>query len=119
MAEEKKYSLISVEVADEEDVVRVDATGAHKVAEPAVESAAAEAPAAQAEESAPQTPSGKVKAAAENVHTKAEKHRDEVAQMNDNIGSTPVPMAGLQKGILVAVVLGLIAFFIYYKVTFG
>lgn len=114
MAEEKKYSLISVDVADEEDVVRVDATGAHKVEEPAVE-----APAAQAEEAPSQTPSGKVKAAAENVHTKAEKHRDEVAEMNDNIGSTPVPMAGLQKGILAAVVIGLIAFFIYYKVTFG
>ncbi len=135
MAEEKKYSLISVDVAsDDEEVVHVGAQGAYTEAPAAKNNGSAtgaytEAPASQNDglgkgadstqntsyedaDRAPSTSSAQANQAASAA--KSSKRADEgyVATEDDLEG--PVPMAGLQKAVIAVVILILVGFVAYF-----
>lgn len=119
MAEEMKYSLISVDVADSnEEVVRVDASGAH------VQSPASLAPESAAQSEAAHQPT---RAQVEEEVSAAKREKptaDKREAISDEDGYTAtredlegsVPMAGLQKVIIAVVVLILVGFAVYFSI---
>ncbi len=140
MPEDKKYSLISVDVAPEEEVLRVDASGVHEQTASQGASAAASADAAQGPRGSvpagggqPGTyataPNWQAEAApaasgdgdtAEEVAGKAVSVRPDSSdsyQATEKDLEGPVPMAGLQKAIIAVVVLCLVGFAVYFGLT--
>lgn len=120
MAEEKKYSFISVDVADSnEEVVRVDASGAH------VQSPASLASESVAQSEAANQPT-RAQVEEEVSAAKQEKptaHKREAISDEDGYTATredlegSVPMAGLQKVIIAVVVLILVGFAVYFGIS--
>ncbi len=128
MPNEKKYSLISVDVAPEEEVLRVDATGVHEQTAPQSSVSAAPADSAQSEgrSSAADGKRADVYATAPNQRegaSAAGKSASSHADSQDSYQATeedlqgPVPMAGLQKAIIAVVVLCLVGFAVYFGFT--
>lgn len=123
MSEEgkRRYSLISVDVADEDEpVVRVDAQGAHVVSGPDAGAAQAapaaegtEAPAGAGAEEAAETHVD-ADAAQPRADEAADGHDDEKEpdELEDLDGS--VPFAGMQRAIVVLLVLILAAGIAYF-----
>ncbi len=138
MPEEKKYSLISVDVAPEEEVLRVDASGVHEQsasrgegtksagsAQVAGDSAAAVdrshgAAAAASEQQAVNEAAGHAPAsegkAADAVASARPGSQDTYRATNKDLEG-PVPMAGLQKAIIAVVVVCLVGFAVYFGLT--
>lgn len=129
MPDDKKYSLISVDVAPGEEVLRVDASGVHAqgsaqgtagtngagdghiagaVASEHQSDAPSEGPSRSA---AGKNAAGKA-AAAEAAPSHSASQDSYQATQEDLEG--PVPMAGLQKVIIAVVVLCLIGFAVYF-----
>ena len=94
------YSLISVDVAPDEEVVRVDANGVHR--EGGTHAA---------------TDSSQRAGALSNDDGQQALDSDSYDGRDDLEG--PVPMAGMQRIIIVAVVVCLIAFIVYFAVSHG
>ncbi len=140
MPDKKKYSLISVEVAPDEEVLHVDASGVHEQTAPQGASAAASADAAQGQGGSAPAGGGQPGAYATAPNRQAEaapaasgdgNTADEVAgkaaparpDSGDSYQATekdlegPVPMAGLQKAIIAVVVLCLVGFAVYFGFT--
>ncbi len=140
MPNEKKYSLISVEVAPDEEVLRVDASGVHEQTAPQGASAVASADAAQGQggsgtagggqpgayATAPDQQAEAAPAASGDGNTADEVAGKEVSSRPDSSDSYqateedlqgPVPMAGLQKAIIAVVVLCLVGFAVYFGFT--
>ena len=140
MPNEKKYSLISVEVAPDEEVLRVDASGVHEQTALQGSSAAASADASQGQGSfapagggqpgayatAPDQQAEAAPAASGDGNTADEVAGKEVSSRPDSSDSYqateedlqgPVPMAGLQKAIIAVVVLCLVGFAVYFGFT--
>lgn len=125
---EKKYSLISVDVAPDEEVLRVDAAGVHEQTAPQSSVSAAPADSAQGEgrSSAADGECADVYATAPNQRdgaSAASKAAPSHAASQDSYQATeedlqgPVPMAGLQKAIIAVVVLCLVGFAVYFGFT--
>ncbi len=127
MPDDKKYSLISVDVAPEEEVLRVDASGVH--AQGSIQGAAdangsgdGHAAGAVASEHQSDAPSGgrSRSATGENAAGNAAEAAPSHSASQDSYQATqedlegPVPMAGLQKIIIAVVVLCLIGFAVYF-----
>jgi cobalamin biosynthesis Mg chelatase CobN len=119
VAEEMKYSLISVDVADSnEEVVRVDASGAH------AQSPASLAPESAAQSEAAHQPTrGQVEEEVSAAkQEKSTAHKREAVSDEDGYTATredlegSVPMAGLQKVIIAVVVLILVGFAVYFGI---
>lgn len=105
MAKEKEtYSLISVDVASEEEVVRVDAHGVHRGI--SSEEGFSSLNAVGSGESV--SSDGALKEPAE---TDSYDGRDDL--------EGPVPMAGMQRIIFAVVVVCLVAFIVYFAVMHG
>ncbi len=140
MPDKKKYSLISVEVAPDEEVLHVDASGVHEQTAPQGASAAASADAAQGQGGSASAGGGQPGAYATAPNRQAEaapaasgdgNTAEEVAgkavssrpDSGDSYQATekdlegPVPMAGLQKAIIAVVVLCLVGFAVYFGFT--
>lgn len=143
MAEDKKYSLISVDVAPDEEVLHVDASGVHEQAAVQGASAAASADADQGQGSsvaagtgsagayaaassqqADASPAGNVApATGETAGQAAGKAVSPRPDSSDSYQATekdlegPVPMAGLQKAIIAVVVVCLVGFAAYFGFT--
>ena len=140
MPEKKKYSLISVDVAPEEEVLRVDATGVHEQTAPQSSVSAAPADSAQSEgrssaadggqpgayATAPDQQAEAAPAASGDGNTADEVAGKEVSSRPDSSDSYqateedlqgPVPMVGLQKAIIVGGVLCLVGFAVYFGFT--
>ena len=139
MPDKKKYSLISVDVAPEEEVLRVDATGVHEQTAPQSSVSAAPADSAQSEGRSSAADGGQPGAYATAPDRQAEapaasgdgNTADEVAgkevssrpDSSDSYQATeedlqgPVPMVGLQKAIIAVVVLCLVGFAVYFGFT--
>ncbi len=140
MPDKKKYSLISVEVAPDEEVLHVDASGVHEQTAPQGASAAASADAAQgrgvsapagggqpgAYATAPNRQAEAAPAASGDGNTAEEVAGKAVSSRHDSGDSYqatekdlegPVPMAGLQKAIIAVVVLCLVGFAVYFGFT--
>lgn len=118
MAKEKgTYSLISVDVASDEEVVRVDAQGVHHEGP----QNAASNVAASFSGSAPQaeTQHAEKQQAAKPAHTGASRKVESESYDGRDDLEGPVPMAGLQRGIVAVVVVCLVAFIAYFVVTHG
>ena len=122
MAEDKQnYSLINVEVAEEpEEVIRVDAAGIHTEATGvgAVESLGAKA-------TTPITESFNSEAAAttEAIHTTTEPATekpmsDSTTHSTKETNTDDVPMPGMQKAIVVILAVALVAFVVYFVMTY-
>lgn len=118
MAKEKDtYSLISVDVAPDDEVVRVDAQGVHReTSDSASASSAATADSAAAphEEAASEPVAQK----AERGASSTKRASDESYDARDDLEG-PVPMVGMQRAIIVAVVVCLVAFAVYFVVSRG
>ncbi len=128
MPDDKKYSLISVDVAPEEEVLRVDASGVHAQgstqgaadANGSGDGHAAGAVASERQSDAPsegrsRSAAGKNaagEAAAEAAPSHSASQDSYQATQEDLEG--PVPFAGLQKIIIAVVVLCLIGFAVYF-----
>ena len=114
------YSLISVDVAPDEEVVRVDAKGVHRE-EPAsgvhidgqYSGETAHEAGSASESSASSADARKPRAA----HAKKADESDSYDGRDDLNG--PVPMANMQRVIIAAVVVCLVAFVVYYVVLHG
>ncbi len=124
MPDDKKYSLISVDVAPEEEVLHVDASGVHAQgaadANGSGDGHAAGAVASERQSDAPsegrsRSAAGKNaagEAAAEAAPSHSASQDSYQATQEDLEG--PVPFAGLQKIIVAVVVLCLIGFAVYF-----
>ena len=139
MAEDKKYSLISVDVAPDEEVLHVDASGVHEQAAVQGASAAASADADQGQGGSVAAGTGSAGAyaaapsqqaeapaasgdgnAAEEAAGKAVSPRPDSSdsyQATEKDLEGPVPMAGLQKAIIAVVVVCLVGFAAYFGFT--
>lgn len=138
MPEEKKYSLISVDVAPEEEVLHVDASGVHEQSAPRGEGAASAGSAQVAGDSAAagdgshgaaasaseQQADGKAVGHAPASEGKAAGHAvssrpgsQDTYRATDKDLEGPVPMAGLQKAIIAVVVVCLVGFAVYFGLT--
>ncbi len=138
MPEEKKYSLISVDVAPEEEVLRVDASGVHEQSASRGEGTKSAGSAQVAGDSAEAgdrlqgaaAPSGQQadgSAAGEVLPADEEKAAGKAVSPSPGSQDTyratdkdlegPVPMAGLQKAIIAVVVLCLVGFAVYFGFT--
>lgn len=119
MAKEKDtYSLISVDVAPDDEVVRVDAQGVHRETSDSVPVAPAAAAADSAAAPHEEAPSEPVTQKAERGASSAKRASDESYDARDDLEG-PVPMAGMQRAIIVAVVVCLVAFAVYFVVSRG
>lgn len=118
MAKEKDtYSLISVDVAPDDEVVRVDAQGVHQETPDSASVAPADTvdSVAVPHEEAPSEPATQK---AEHGASSAKRASDESYDARDDLEG-PVPMAGMQRAIIVAVVVCLVAFAVYFVVSRG
>ena len=123
MAKEKEtYSLISVDVASEEEVVRVDAHGVHR----GISSDPQDAPSQldgkpRRSDLASSSEEGFSSLNAESVSSdgalKEPAETDSYDGRDDLEG--PVPMAGMQRIIFAVVVVCLVAFIVYFAVMHG
>mgnify|MGYP004658129685 CR=1 FL=1 len=127
MAKEKDtYSLISVDVALEEEVVRVDAHGVHRGISSDPQDAASQLDgkqrrsdlAASSEEGC-----SSLNAVGSGEPVSSDGALKEPAETDSYDGSDdlegPVPMAGMQRVIIAAVVVCLVAFIVYFAVMHG
>ncbi len=138
MPEEKKYSLISVDVAPEEEVLRVDASGVHEQSAPRGEGTASAGSAQAAGDSAAagdrshgaaasvpeQQADGKAVGHAPASEGETAGHAasprtdsQDTYRATDKDLEGPVPMAGLQKAIIAVVVVCLVGFAVYFGLT--
>lgn len=119
MAKEKgTYSLISVDVASDEEVVRVDAQGVHREEPQKAASNVAASFAGSAPQTEAQQPAEKQQVAKPAHVSASRKVESESYDGRDDLEG-PVPMAGLQRGIIAAVVVCLVAFIVYFVVAHG
>lgn len=129
MADDKKYSLISVDDASDEEVYRVDEHGVHVVrgageglsgAVSAQDADASDAPGEtdQASEApahgAEAKPAGSPAPAASDASA-AEADDEEQQTLEDLEGSGPLP--GMQRAIVIVLVLALVAFIAYFFIA--
>ena len=137
MAEDKKYSLISVDVAPDEEVLHVDASGVHAQTAPVRSDVADSADSAQAVADGIDAGNGDhaagavasdrrfdVPSAGDGGSSSGKDAAGEAAPLRsdsqDSYQATqedlegPVPMAGLQKVIIAVVVLCLVGFAVYF-----
>ena len=128
------YSLISVDVAPDEEVVRVDAHGVHRDNAGGsstdggshAASVSAEASFGNAERARGGAAANAKQAAESSVQEKPDASGSasrKVVESDSYDGrgdlEGPVPMAGMQRAIIVVVVLCLIAFIVYFAVSHG
>lgn len=128
------YSLISVDVAPDEEVVRVDAQGVHRESAGGKGASDGDHPIAVAEAAASEMSEQKGKGAAERAEhadlltarekkeaAEAASQKKAEADSYDGRGDLegPVPMAGMQRAIIAVVVLCLVAFAVYFAVSHG
>ncbi len=125
MSEEKKYSLISVDVGTDEEVLHVDASGVHVQSAPhpgadvpsdgpcpgsgPVESQRESAPSADAATVVSREQAGHSAAAAQGA-----RHSQDSYHATEEDLEGPVPMAGVQKLIIAVVILCLVGFAVYF-----
>lgn len=127
MAKEKDtYSLISVDVAPEEEVVRVDAHGVHRgISSDPQEDASRQD--GRRQRSDLTASSGERFSSSNAVDSDESVFSDEAlkepVETDSYDGSDdlegPVPMAGMQRVIIAAVVVCLVAFIVYFAVMHG
>lgn len=127
------YSLISVDIAPDEEVVRVDAQGVHRERTGAATTGAGKQAAAAANVAVPESAkragegaagSAKHAAASSSQNTAGSAADKSAADESDSYDGRddldgPVPMAGVQRAIIVVVVLCLVAFAVYFAVSHG
>lgn len=124
------YSLISVDVAPDEEVVRVDANGVHREGGTHAATDSSQRAGASSNDDGQQALEGRSSSEAGNASRKNAGEEDEasassrVAADSDSYDGRddlegPVPMAGMQRIIIVAVVVCLIAFIVYFAVSHG
>ena len=127
MAKEKDtYSLISVDVAPEEEVVRVDARGVHRGISSDPQEVASQLD-GRRQRSDLTASSGERFSSPNAVDSDESVLSDEAlkepVETDSYDGSDdlegPVPMAGMQRVIIVAVVVCLVAFIVYFAVIHG
>lgn len=127
MAKEKEtYSLISVDVAPEEDVVRVDAHGVHRgissnpqepVFQPDGKQRRSDLALSSEEGFSSLNAVGSGESASSDGALKEPAETDSYDGRDDLEG--PVPMAGMQRIIFAVVVVCLVAFIVYFAVMHG
>ena len=127
MAKEKgTYSLISVDVAPEEDVVRVDAHGVHRdissdpqepVFQPDGKQRRSDLALSSEEGSSSLNAVGSGESVSSDGALKEPAETDSYDGRDDLEG--PVPMAGMQRIIFAVVVVCLVAFIVYFAVMHG
>ncbi len=127
------YSLISVDIAPDEEVVRVDAQGVHREQAGAASVGAGEQAASVVDSGASDgaeraaegaAVSAKHAAASSSQETAGSAVGKNPADESDSYDGRddldgPVPMAGVQRAIIVVVVLCLVAFAVYFAVSHG
>lgn len=127
MAKEKDtYSLISVDIAPEEEVVRVDAHGVHRGISSDPQDAASQLD-GRRQRSDLTASSGERFSSPNAVDSDESVLSDEAlkepVETDSYDGSDdlegPVPMAGMQRVIIAAVVVCLVAFIVYFAVMHG
>lgn len=123
------YSLISVDVAPDEEVVRVDAKGVHREGEAHAAAELSQHDGASCGGDARKADAGHVAPMANGASnrnagsdsgasaSRATGESDSYDGRDDLEG--PVPMAGMQRIIIAAVVVCLIAFIVYFAVSHG
>lgn len=127
MAKEKEtYSLISVDVAPEEEVVRVDAHGVHQgissdsqkaVSQLDTKQRRSDLVASSEEEFSSLNAVGSGESVSSDGTLKESVETDSYDGRDDLEG--PVPMAGMQRVIFAVVVVCLVAFIVYFAVMHG
>lgn len=127
MAKEKEtYSLISVDVSSEEEVVRVDAHGVHRgissdpqetVFQPDGEQRRSDLALSSEEGFSSLNAIGSGESASSDGALKEPAETDSYDGRDDLEG--PVPMAGMQRIIFAVVVVCLVAFIVYFAVMHG
>ncbi len=127
MAKEKEtYSLISVDVAPEEDVVRVDAHGVHRgissdpqepVFQPDGKQRRSDLALSSEEGFSSLDAAGSGESVSSDGALKEPAETDSYDGRDDLEG--PVPMAGMQRIIFAVVVVCLVAFIVYFAVMHG
>lgn len=127
MAKEKDtYSLISVDIAPEEEVVRVDAHGVHRGISSDPQDAASQLDGRRQRNDLTAS-SGERFSSSNAVDSDESVLSDEAlkepVETDSYDGSDdlegPVPMAGMQRAIIAAVVVCLVAFIVYFAVMHG
>lgn len=127
MAKEKDtYSLISVDIAPEEEVVRVDAHGVHRGISSDPQDAASQLDGRRQRNDLAAS-SGERFSSSNAVDSDESVLSDEAlkepVETDSYDGSDdlegPVPMAGMQRVIIAAVVVCLVAFIVYFAVMHG
>lgn len=128
MADDKKYSLISVDDSSDEEVYRVDERGIHVVQgageELSCAVSAADADAADAQAEADRESGGHARGAAVEPAESPEAAADAAAAeasdeeqqtLEDLEGSGPLP--GMQRAIVIVLVVALVAFIAYFFIA--
>lgn len=116
------YSLISVDIAPDEEVVRVDAQGVHRERTGPATTGAGKQAAAAANVAVPESAKHAAASSAQNTAgSAADKSAADESDSYDGRDDLdgPVPMAGVQRAIIVVVVLCLVAFAVYFAVSHG
>lgn len=127
MAKEKEtYSLISVDIAPEEEVVHVDAHGVHRGISSDPQDAASQLDGKQRRSdlvASSEEGCSSLNAVGSGEPVSSDGALKEPAETDSYDGSDdlegPVPMAGMQRVIIAAVVVCLVAFIVYFAVMHG